>query len=101
MVCFICQYGHCLRLLVYVFHTEELWEDADQLEVETDFPHACDEPPALPQQNVMTQRSDNVLITWILLFLLQLQAKHYIPDSALNCLLKFLCVFFCIIGRHR
>lgn len=82
MVCFICQYGHCLKLLVCLgFPHRRAMGDADQLEVESGFPHACDEPPALPQQNVMTQRSD-VLITWILLFLLWLQAKHYIPDSA-------------------
>ena len=45
---------------------------------------------ALPQQNTMTSKPDNVLLTWLLLFLLRLQAKHYTPDSAVNCLLKFL-----------
>ena len=78
----------------------EMWEDADQMQLEADFPQFYDEPPALPQQNTMTSKTENVLLTWLLLFLLRLQAKHYIPDSAVNCLLKFLYMFFSIVGRH-
>ncbi len=40
------------------------------------------------------------LLTWFLLFLLRMQAKHYIPDVALNSLLKFLYAFFLILGRY-
>ena len=36
---------------------------------------------------------------WLVGFLIQLQAKHYVPDSALNLLLKFLYTFFCVLGR--
>ena len=36
---------------------------------------------------------------WLALFLLKLQSKHYIPDSAIECLLKFLHAFFIVIGR--
>ena len=79
---------------------DEMWEDADQMQLEADFPQFYDEPPALPQQNTMTSKTENVLLTWLLLFLLRLQAKHYIPDSAVNCLLKFLYMFFSIFGRH-
>ena len=79
---------------------DEMWEDADQMQLEADFPQFYDEPPALPQQSTMTSKTENVLLTWLLLFLLRLQAKHYIPDSAVNCLLKFLYMFFSIVGRH-
>ena len=90
-----------MRLLpVFSTLAEEMWEDADQLQLEADFPPFYDEPPALPQQNTMTSKPENVLLTWLLLFLLRLQAKHYIPDSAVNCLLKFLYMFFSIVGRH-
>ncbi len=36
---------------------------------------------------------------WLVGFLIQLQAKHFIPDSALNLLLRFLHTFFCVLGR--
>ena len=36
---------------------------------------------------------------WIVGFLIQLQAKHYIPHSALNLLLKFFYTIFCILGQ--
>lgn len=77
-----------------------MWEDDDHIELESDFPQADDKPSAFPQQDATTLRSENMLLTWLLIFLLRLQAKHYIPDSAVNCLLKFLYVFLCIIGRH-
>ena len=90
-----------MRLLpVFSTLVEEMWEDADQLQLEADFPPFYDEPPALPQQNTVTSKPENVLLTWLLLFLLRLQAKHYIPDSAVNSLLKFLYMFFSIVGRH-
>ena len=93
---------YCSLRLLPVFSTlaEEIWEDVDQLQLEADFPPFYDEPPSLPQQNTITSKPDNVLLTWLLLFLLRLQAKHYIPDSAVNCLLKFLYMFFSIVGRH-
>ena len=37
-------------------------------------------------------------MTWAVVFFVRLQAKHYIPDIALNCLIKFFCVFLVIIG---
>ena len=43
---------------------------------------------------------ENALLTWLLLFLVRLQACHYIPDSTLNCLLKFLYIFLHIIRRQ-
>ena len=34
------------------------------------------------------------------MFILRLQAKHYIPDVAINSLLKFLLIFFSIVGLY-
>ena len=34
------------------------------------------------------------------MFILRLQAKHYIPDVAINSLLKFLFIFFSIVGLY-
>lgn len=39
------------------------------------------------------------LIRWMVIFFLRLQAKFYIPDAALHCLIKFLYVFLSVIGR--
>ena len=38
------------------------------------------------------------LTTWFALFLLRLQAQHYIPDAAIDSLLKFLYAFLVILG---
>ena len=35
---------------------DEMWEDADQMQLEADFPQFYDEPPALPQQNTRLQK---------------------------------------------
>ena len=35
----------------------------------------------------------------LVLFLLHLQSKHYIPDSAISSMLKFLYTFFTVISR--
>ena len=42
---------------------------------------------------------DRDLVHWMVIFLLRLQAKFYIPDAALQCLIKFLSVFLSVIGR--
>ena len=41
---------------------------------------------------------ENRLAEWLLLFLLRLQAKHYLPDATVSALLKFLYTFFCVMG---
>ena len=41
---------------------------------------------------------ENCLAEWLLLFLLHLQAKHYLPDATVSALLKFLYTFFCVMG---
>ena len=43
---------------------------------------------------------ESALLTWLLLFLVRLQAKFYLPETAVNCLLKFLYIFLTIISRN-
>ena len=71
---------------------EEVWEDEYEDAQEFD----NDEAPDLPYSQIScTEERD--LVTWIVIFILQLQAKYYIPDVALHCLdwlsscLFFLC----------
>lgn len=81
---------------------EEVWEDCDgELSYEdTNFefePAAI--PPSIPETISTESRSQRTLVKWLVGFLIQLQARHYVPDSALNRLLKFLHTFFCVLGR--
>lgn len=48
-------------------------------------------------QDPYSQRKS--LATWLVDFLVRLQAKHHIPDTALSALLIFLYTVFCVLGR--
>lgn len=39
------------------------------------------------------------LVHWMIIFLLRLQAKFYVPDAALQCIVKFLSAFLLVISR--
>ena len=74
--------------------SEELWDEGDN--EKDDMFHLQESPPPLPQDPAA---SSNCVVTWVVGFLLLLQARHYIPDSAMNALLKFLHVLFRVLGR--
>ena len=77
---------------------DDVCEDESYLSFESEFDD--DQSPNLPNpisQNHGTEEND--LVKWILIVILRLQAKHYIPEAALNSLIKFLFVFFSVIGR--
>lgn len=48
--------------------------------------------------NIPAHSSESILLKLLTLFLLRLQGKYYISDSAIECLLKF-CSLFVIIGQ--
>lgn len=58
------------------------------------------EVPALPDVEAIANSEESALLTWLLLFLVRMQAKFYIPETAMNCLLKFLYILFSIISRN-
>lgn len=70
---------------------EEYW-DGDTEFLDLDF--------SAIERSERNETTQSNLLRWLLLFLLRLQAKHYLPDAAMNSLLKFLCVFFLILGRY-
>lgn len=76
-----------------LYEDGEVWEDNDSSDCE-------DEGAVLPEleSDESTTRNGRALLTWLLVFLLRMQAKHYIPDAALNSLLKFLYAFLLIIS---
>ena len=57
-----------------------------------------DEVPDLPL-NQVSQAEERDLVVWLLIFMVRLQARHYIPDAALTCMIKFLYIFFSVVGR--
>ena len=75
--------------------SEEFWEE-DTL---SDSDDECI-PPPLPQpavdQNSAQQQS---LVLWLIGFLVHLQARYNIPDSAIGRLVLFLYTCFRILGR--
>lgn len=77
----------------------ECWEDNNE-QLEKDFPSNDSEMPDLPLAEDISIPQESALVTWLILFLVRLQSKFYLPDTAVSCLLKFLYAFLCIIGRH-
>ena len=68
---------------------EEVWEESDE--------SCTEECPELPSDISQTSTIERGILSWLLIFLLRLQAKYYIPDAALQCLIRFLYVLFCVL----
>ena len=74
---------------------EEIWDNDD------DAVHEFSEKaPPLPEEDEASQNSPHrTLVMWFTGFLLLLQARHYISDTAMNLILKFMHVFFRVLSR--
>lgn len=82
----------------------ETWED-DEGNIDSDYPQtteaSSDEIPDLPEPQTKTcSTRESMLRNWLLLFFVRFQARFYISDTAMSCLLKFVYVFLSIIGRY-
>ena len=76
--------------LHYIILATEIWEeDEDELEV---FQEEIN--PGSETGNMQTP----IIVCWLLLFIYQLQIKHFIPDAAIDTLLKFLYTMFILFG---
>ena len=82
---------------------EEVWEDEDQESDEADEGASIYEnQPSLPnfqEESSQENKSAQSLLNWMVGFLFVLQAKHNIPNSALNLIIKFLYHFLGVLGR--
>ena len=56
--------------------------------------------PELPQAYSTSSSGETALVYWLLLFILRLEGRHYLPEVALKSLLKFLYTVFVIIGHY-
>ena len=73
-----------------------MWDNESEHSSGDDFDDDGSPELPLPQDSHAEEKD---LVVWILIFIMRLQAKHYIPDVALACLIKFLFVFFSVVGR--
>lgn len=74
---------------------EEVWDVTnDESGSDTD---EFESAPSLP--NVPDHSTQEMLLRWILLFLIQLQVRFTVSDNAITFILKFLNAIFCILGR--
>ena len=76
----------------------ELWEGVENLIDDYEFVQEC-LPPPLPK-DPDNSTINNPIVSWMVGFLLLLQAKHGVPDTAINAFLRFLRVMLRILGRH-
>ena len=97
-----------LLCIIVIDHgnSNEFWDDSDDdyndedaVEVSTEVLHIAGDNDA--PDFVVDDDSDQFskLVCWMVGFLLTMQSKYYISDAALNVLVKFLSVFFNVIGK--
>ena len=86
---------HLLHIPISGSDSEEIWEEEPSDDPET---FVCEDPLPLPQDPAVSSSCKSI-VSWLVGFLLLLQARHYIPDSAMNSLLKFLHLHFHVLGR--
>ena len=102
----ICIYESTHSLWILIIDLSEIWDedlaDSDDCIVNEgddrqEEPHAG---PALPldTNDHCEVNHTSSLASWFTSFIILLQARHYIPDRAIDLLLKFLHAFFVVLG---
>ena len=79
--------------LHFVFFFIEIWKETEE-EIDIMIEEVTENVTGIRTSSVEYQ-----LVMMLVLFLLRLQSKHYIPDSAISSMLKFLYTFFSVISR--
>lgn len=87
-----------------VSDTEEVWDDSDNSDnVDEDTCTVTEHCSALKlsQEKCAPHERESItaLLYWIIGFIINFQARYYIPDTAINVLIKFLLVFLKVLGR--
>ena len=74
-------------------------EEFEETDLDMGIPTDNELPPCPNEETPPANSKEHTLVCWLSVFLLRLQARHYIPDIVLTYLLKFLYVFLSVIGR--
>lgn len=78
-----------------------MWDDSSNSDDDGDVVIEHCRAPRLPQVKCVSSESKSVtaLLYWIVGFIFNFQTRYYIPDTAINVLIKFLLVFFKVLGQ--
>ena len=91
-----------IKVQVLFPFTEEHWENIEDYDsdIEQEINNAPSQPtpPEHNSNELVTEAA--ALATWIVLFLLRLQGKHYIPENAIDELIKFMSKVFTIMAKY-
>ena len=63
-----------------------------------------DDAPELPEDSEALSSNETFglkLLNWLLIFIMRLQAKHYLCDTAIQSILKFICAVLSIIDKRN
>ena len=66
-------------------YEKEVWWEDEISEIIFDYDNADNDAPELPEENdasVANNTFGHKLLNWVLIFMIRLQAKHYLPDAA-------------------
>ena len=82
---------------------EETWEDASEIGLDEEGKefYETETAPQLPIDDVQDTALQSVkaMTSWLVGFVLLLQVKYSVSDAVLEALLRFLAVFFNVLGR--
>ena len=81
---------------------EEIWKDMSEDDSEIVHEHlSASSIPLSPLNDPLpsTDPSIRSLVLWLTGFLLLIQARYFTSDAIIDALLKFLCVFFKVLGH--
>ena len=84
---------------------EEIWNESGAEADDEDFIDVHNEdvsnpPPAMPVFSLESEKHQSAqsLLQWIVGFIFVLQAKHHMPNSALDLLIKFIYALLCVLS---
>lgn len=83
---------------------EEVWWENKISETFFDYDSADNDAPDLPEENeasFLNNTFGHKLLNWVLIFIIRLQAKHYLPDAAILSILKFIAAVLSLIDKQN
>ena len=93
------QMAYVFLILWFIDDYEEVWSEESNEDIEDEFSGLEETPPSLVvQEQESTRNVSKVLCDWIIAFFIHLQVVFYVPDLAMEAMLKFLSVFLVVLG---
>lgn len=82
---------------------EEVWWENEIPETIFEYDNTDDDSSEIPEETPFYENDTfgHKLISWVLIFVLRLQAKHYLSDAAILSILKFIYAVLLIIDKKN